>query len=216
MKIITKIVKILSNQNCLLCKQTASDLICNYCFESLIEQLNFQKQQIELNSSFDYFYLLKYTPEVRFLLQRFKFNKDLLAGEIFSKLIRCWWDIIAQQHFKDVNAIAVVPIHRFRYLYRGFNQAEVLAKSLSEYTNIKTTFENYSRIKYTKSQAKSSKQTRALQIKGVFSLTKPFVAKHLLVFDDVLTTGSTLSEFIETITKVSQIEQVSIDRKSVV
>ena len=80
------------------------------------------------------------------MLQRFKFNKDLLAGEIFSKLIRHWWDDgMAQQHFKNVDAIAAVPI----YLYRGFNQAEVLAKSLSESTDIKPAFENYVRIKYT-------------------------------------------------------------------
>ncbi|AEB28272.1 ComF family protein [Francisella hispaniensis] len=210
MKIITKIIKILSYQNCLLCKQSADDTICNYCFDSLLNQLNFQKQQIELNLSFDYFYLLRYSPEVRFLLQRFKFNKDLLAAEIFSKVIRYWWDNIAQQHFKDVDAIAAVPIHRYRYLYRGFNQAEVLAKTLSEYTGIRSTFENYARIKYTKSQAKSSKQKRAIQIKGVFSLTKPIKAKHLVVFDDVLTTGSTLREFIETLAKDSQIEKISV------
>ncbi|MBK2112295.1 ComF family protein [Francisella tularensis subsp. novicida FSC159] len=210
MKIITKIIKILSNQNCLLCKQSADDTICNYCLESLLSQLNFQKQQIELNSGFDYFYLLKYSSEVKFLLQRFKFNKDLLVGEIFSKVIRYWWDNVTQQHFKDVDAIAAVPIHRLRYLYRGFNQAEVLAKTLSEYAGISSTFENYARIKYTKSQAKSSKHKRATQIKGVFCLTKPVIAKHLVVFDDVLTTGSTLAEFIETLTKGSQIQKITI------
>ncbi|KFJ38256.1 hypothetical protein DR79_1385 [Francisella tularensis] len=121
MKIITKIIKILSNQNCLLCKQSADDTICNYCLESLLSQLNFQKQQIELNSGFDYFYLLKYSSEVKFLLQRFKFNKDLLAGEIFSKVIRYWWDNVTQQDFKDVDAIAAVPIHRrLRYLISWF------------------------------------------------------------------------------------------------
>lgn len=59
-------------------------------------------------------------------------------------------------------------LHRLRYLYRGFNQAKVVAKSLSEYTDIKLAFKNYVRIKYTKSQAKSLKQKRALQIKVVF------------------------------------------------
>lgn len=77
---------------------------------------------------------------------------------------------MAQQHFKNVDDIGAIPIHRLRYLYRGFNQAEVLAKSLSEYADIKPSFENYVRIKYTKSQAKSLKQKRALQIKVVFVL----------------------------------------------
>ena len=77
---------------------------------------------------------------------------------------------MAKQHFKNVDAIGAIPIHRLRYLYHGFNQAEVLAKSLSEYTDIKPAFENYVIIKYTKSQAKSLKQKRALQIKVVFVL----------------------------------------------
>ena len=83
----------------------------------------------------------------------------------------------------------------------------MLAKTLSEYTGIRSTFESYIRVKYIKSQAKSSKQKRAIQIEGVFRLTKPIIAKHLVVFDDVLTTGSTLREFIETLAKDSQIEK---------
>ncbi|MDE5014628.1 hypothetical protein NAI47_11155, partial [Francisella tularensis subsp. holarctica] len=64
--------------------------------------------------------------------------------------------------------------------------------------------------KYTKSQAKSSKHNMDTQIKGVFCLTKPVIAKHLVVFDDVLTTGSTIAEFIETLTQGSQIQKITI------
>lgn len=198
----------LFRQNCLLCKQAANYLICNYCFEKLQKHLNFQNQKIDLD--YDYYYLLKYTPEVKYLLQQFKFQKNLLAGSVFSKLMRYWWSNRKDNFLNNVDAIAVIPIHRFRYLYRGFNQAEVIAKDLSEYTGITTTFKNYSRIKYTKSQAKSSKQKRSEQIKGVFKLDKPIVAKHLLIFDDVMTTGSTLNEFIKVITENSQIEKISI------
>ncbi|MDE5005224.1 hypothetical protein NAI73_12850, partial [Francisella tularensis subsp. holarctica] len=69
-------------------KQSVYDTICIYGLESLLSQLKFQKQQIDLKSGFDYFYFLKYSSEVKFLLQRLKFNKYILAGEIFSKVIR--------------------------------------------------------------------------------------------------------------------------------
>ncbi|GAB4221887.1 MAG: ComF family protein [Francisella sp.] len=209
MKIITKISKILLQQSCIICKQSANDTICNYCFDNLIKQLNLHKQNTDI-FSFNYFYLLKYSDDVKLLLQKFKFNKDLLVTNIFAKVIKLWWDKIAEHHFADVDAIAVVPIHRFRYVYRGFNQSEILANVLSKYTGIKTTFSNYKRIKYTKPQSKSSKHKRITQIKGVFKLTTPIVAKHLIVFDDVLTTGATLNEFIKTIIKGSQIEKISV------
>ncbi len=81
MKIITKTMKILSNQNCLFYVNNLLMIIfVIVVLRVYYNNYNFQKQQIELNSRFDYFYLLKYFSEVRFLLQRFKFNKDLLAG----------------------------------------------------------------------------------------------------------------------------------------
>ncbi|MFV9931271.1 MAG: hypothetical protein AB8V10_02095 [Francisella endosymbiont of Hyalomma asiaticum] len=60
----------------------------------------------------------------------------------------------------------------------------MVAKSLSEYTDIKLAFKNYVRIKYTKSQAKSLKQKKSFTDKSekwYLWLTKPIIAKHLLV-----------------------------------
>lgn len=211
MQIITKILRILFRQNCILCKQSSQNVVCDYCLSYLQQDLNFQQQKLDLEIEYDYYYLLSYSPEVRYLLQKLKFHKDLLSGRVFDKLMKSWWDEVGTKYFTDVDVIAVVPIHRYRYLYRGFNQAEVLAKGLSEYASIPTTFESYSRIKYTKSQAKSSKQKRAEQIKGVFRLDNPIQAKHLLIFDDVLTTGSTMKEFIQTVVSdSSNIEKVSV------
>ncbi|QIW11084.1 phosphoribosyltransferase family protein [Francisella sp. LA112445] len=201
--------KFFFKQNCLLCKQSSDDIVCSYCFESLLSHLNFEKQQVDLDQDYDYYHLLKYSAEVKYLLQKFKFQKDLLSADVFSKVIKYWWDNVTREYLQDVDALAVVPIHRFRYLYRGFNQAEVLISKLSQYTNIPETFGNYSRTKYTRSQSRSTRQKRLEQIKGVFVLKKPIVTKHLLIFDDVLTTGSTMQEFIQTIKKNSQIEKIS-------
>ena len=210
MMIITKLYKILFRQNCLLCKQSSDDILCDYCFDGVASHLHFTKEIVDLDQEYDYYYLSKYSPEIKFLLQKFKFNKDLLIVTVFEKLFDKWWSNFATEHLASVDAIAVVPIHRLRYLYRGFNQAEVIAQSIAGKIGITTTFEHYKRVKYTKPQSKSSKAQRAEQISGVFELTKPIVAKHLIVFDDVLTTGSTVKEFISTISKGSEIEKISV------
>lgn len=210
MSIITKLCKILFRQNCLLCKQSSDAVVCDYCFNHMASHLHFSKEQVELGQEYDYYYLSNYSPEIKFLLQKFKFNKDLLIVPVFEKLFDTWWSNFANKHLVDADAIAVVPSHRLRYLYRGFNQAEVIAQSIAEKINIATTFADYKRAKYTKPQSKSSKSQRTEQISGVFKLTRSIKAKHLIVFDDVLTTGSTLKEFITTINAGSEIEKISI------
>ena len=210
MSIITKLCKILFRQNCLLCKQSSDDLVCEYCFDDMASHLHFTKEIVELDQEYDYYYLSNYSSEIKFLLQKFKFNKDLLIVPVFEKLFDKWWADFANEHLASVDAIAVVPSHRLRYLYRGFNQAEVIAQSIAAKLSIATTFTDYKRVRYTKPQSKSSKSQRAEQISGVFELTKAITAKHLIVFDDVLTTGSTLKEFIETINAGSEIEKISV------
>ena len=210
MTIITKLCKILFRQNCLLCKQSSDEIVCSYCFDDMANHLHFTKEAVELDQEYDYYYLSSYSPEIKFLLQKFKFNKDLLIVPVFEKLFDKWWSCFANEHLANVDAIAVVPSHRLRYLYRGFNQAEVIAQSIAGKLNIVTTFTDYKRVKYTKPQSKSSKSQRVEQISGVFKLTKPIKAKHLIVFDDVLTTGSTLKEFIDTIKIGGEIERISV------
>jgi competence protein ComFC len=210
MSIITKLCKILFRQNCLLCKQSSDDIVCNYCFTDMANHLHLDKEVVELDQEYDYYYLSKYSSEIKYLLQKFKFNKDLLIVPVFEKLFDTWWSSFASEHLASVDAIAVVPSHRLRYLYRGFNQAEVIAQRIADKIDITTTFTDYKRVRYTKPQSKSSKSQRAEQISGVFELTKPITAKHLIVFDDVLTTGSTLKEFIATVNAGSDIEKISV------
>jgi ComF family protein len=194
----------------MLCKQSSDDVICSFCFSNLEQQINSQKGKIELDDVYDYYHLFAYSKEIKYLLTQLKFNKNLIVSETFNKLINTWWNTVSVYDLKDVDTIAVVPIHRLRYLYRGFNQSEIFGECFAKCMNIEPNFANYKRIKYTKAQAKSSKENRHKQISGVFETMKPIQTKHLVVFDDVLTTGATLSEFITTIKYKSHIDKISV------
>ena len=208
--IISKLKRFLLKQNCMLCKQSSDDVLCSICFSDLEQQINFKKEKIELDDEYDYYHLFAYSKEMKYLLTQLKFNKNLIVSETFSKLINIWWEGLSNDDLQDVDAIAVVPIHRLRYLYRGFNQSEILGSFLAECVSIEPDFANYKRVRYTKAQAKSSKENRHKQISGVFEVVKPIQSKHLIVFDDVLTTGATLAEFIATIKANSNIDKVSV------
>ena len=79
-------------------------------------------------------------------------------------------------------------------------------KKFSNKIDKKYDFTSYKRTKYTKSQAKSLKKERQNQIKNVFEVIKPINEKHIVIFDDVFTTGSTIKEFIKTLEKSELVE----------
>lgn len=99
--------------------------------------------------------------------------------------------------FHQVDAIVCVPLHFRRRLKRGYNQSEVLARALSKQTSIP--FVNALKAHSHRTQTRMSGQARAANVEGVYYinpgtplLTEPAKYKHILLIDDVCTTGATL------------------------
>ena len=94
----------------------------------------------------------------------------------------------------DIDLIIPVPIHSFRKIIRGYNQSEPIAVALSKAWNLHTDTYSLRKITYTRSQVSHTAQERLDSMEGTFSLRHPerFFGKHVLLVDDVLTTGATL------------------------
>lgn len=92
-----------------------------------------------------------------------------------------------------------VPLHRKRLRERGYNQADELAKIFQQILPGTILNNLVQRIKYNKAQAKLGRADRLVNLKGIFALNEFDFSQikpddYLLLVDDVLTTGSTLSE----------------------
>lgn len=97
-------------------------------------------------------------------------------------------------NFKD-NLVIPVPLSRKRRRWRGFNQAELLARRVAENYGLELDNENLIRVKHKKAQAKLNEMKRLENIKNCFvwrggNLNK----KNIILVDDVVTTGATLNE----------------------
>lgn len=92
-----------------------------------------------------------------------------------------------------VDMVVPVPIHPRRHAERGFHQAEVLARVVAEALSAPMEAA-LQRARYTKPQARLTKQTRLQNVEGAFVLTKETSVrgKKILLVDDVYTTGSTM------------------------
>jgi ComF family protein len=92
--------------------------------------------------------------------------------------------------------IVPVPLYPSRFRQRGFNQAELLAKNVALFSGRPLAANAIKRIRPTLAQAGLSKTERFKNTRGAFKVTDAagVCGKDVLIIDDVLTTGSTISE----------------------
>lgn len=102
----------------------------------------------------------------------------------------------------EYDNLVPIPLHKRRHRERGYNQAELLAQSFEKFAQIPVLTNNVIRIKYTEQQRKfKSNREKRENVEGVFRVKHPEEIKDatILLIDDVLTTGATVSEIAGTL-----------------
>lgn len=95
--------------------------------------------------------------------------------------------------FADIDAIVPVPLHVNKQKIRGYNQSEEIAKGVQKLVGLPVFSELLIRNRFNETQTHKNKEERWQNTQGLFSLeaNEGFEGKHILLIDDVLTTGST-------------------------
>ena len=103
--------------------------------------------------------------------------------------------------YGTVDAVVPLPLHPLRLLRRGYNQSEHLAAGIAAQLGVPLDSRSVRRCRHTKKQALRSRCERPGNVAGAFAVRRPerLAGKHLLLVDDVLTTGSTLASCAEAI-----------------
>ena len=126
---------------------------------------------------------------------KYKGNKEI--GKQIGKYAAV--DLLESPDFSSVDVIVPVPLHPSKYRKRGYNQSEWIGKGLSEILGKPQDTATLKRIKGNTTQTKKSVFERYENTEGIFECTdySVFSGKHVLLVDDVLTTGSTLEACIQ-------------------
>lgn len=182
-------------QSCLGCG-TLDDFLCTDC---QVQNTNFLKPEG--------IWLRDNTLSMSELLSLIQYDPDSVPGKLIESVkygysnsgileIKQWVKrgsaIIA--NLPSIDLIIPIPLHKRREAERGFNQAELIARSISELLNKPISKTTLCRIKNTKQQAKLSKIDRENNVKDAFSVIRPSLIRgqSCLLVDDVYTTGSTM------------------------
>jgi ComF family protein len=96
--------------------------------------------------------------------------------------------------FDDIDLIVPVPLHLSKKRQRGYNQSDLISEGLSEVSGLPLNKELLVRKTGTKTQTKKSRYDRWTNVEDIFTVTDSagISGSHILLVDDVITTGSTL------------------------
>lgn len=109
--------------------------------------------------------------------------------------------------FDTVDLLLPVPLHPKRMRQRGYNQSEWIARGIRSVTGIAIDTSSLSRVKKTESQTRKQIFERSENVENIFRLENAGALKnkHVLLLDDVITTGSTISACAEAMKAISGI-----------
>jgi ComF family protein len=102
--------------------------------------------------------------------------------------------------YTNVEMIVPVPLHKSKLRARGYNQSEVLAKGMADALGIKVNATSIRRRQKSETQTKKNRAERWQNVAGIFEpVNNHLQDKHVLLVDDVITTGATLEACGETV-----------------
>lgn len=133
-----------------------------------------------------------YRDPINQLIARVKFSADF---KLLPLLCEYLLDEI-HHGYKEAslpNAIIAIPLHKSKYLQRGFNQSDLIAKKVAGKLSIPVLQKGITRTRATKAQLGLSANERKKNVKGAFNIDIK-LPKHIAIVDDVVTTGTTVSE----------------------
>ena len=211
-------INLIFPQNCVHCENeigVKQNFLCSPCWERIeisynvksrvLSSLNYRLDIHEIFSLYDY---TKINP-IQSLIHSMKYNYQFsIAGYLGQQL---GMKIQESKNTIDIiDSIVPIPIHHSKEFNRGFNQSTDLARGISKRTGIPIEKHLLSKNIEEKSQTKKSILSRKQNLNNKFNISnKANESKHILIVDDIFTTGATLEAAFSTIKKSYPNMQIS-------
>jgi ComF family protein len=176
-------------------------LICTECFvviprtnyhfveDNPVAQLFWGRCLIEKAAAFSYY---NKGSRIRKLIHNLKYNGIREIGYDLGRLYGL--SLKTSGFINDIDIIIPVPLHPMKKSIRGFNQSETISMGIADATHLPVDIKSLARVLVSATQTKRSRYERWTNVEGIFQVidSKSIMGKHILLVDDVITTGSTI------------------------
>ncbi|MEQ8925135.1 MAG: ComF family protein [Fulvivirga sp.] len=208
MRILEDFISLFFPNFCLSCNRALykqERLVCTHCISeaaktnSHLERENFIKRKfngkIQIENAWSYLYFQQGGIAQK-LIHHLKYeNRPELGVELGKRYAIAIKQIIYQD---KPDYIVPVPLHYKKLKKRGYNQSEEFAKGLSEVLGVPFT-NALERKVATETQTAKTRMARWENVNTIFTLKENLVNKHILLVDDVITTGATIEACAQTL-----------------
>ena len=198
---------------CVVCNKhllNQEELICTKCLYNLpktnfhnqidnpVSQLFWGRTKIKYATGLFFF---NKGSKYQSMMHQFKYHGNKEIGFVLGKY---FGSQIKESMFNEIDVILPVPLHKTKLKKRGYNQSEWLGKGLSVSMNKPLDIKSLIRKIATETQTRKTRYDRWKNVENIFEISEPkkLEGKHVLIVDDVVTTGSTLEACINTVLEV--------------
>ena len=179
---------------CLGCGRN-NNWLCSSCFSK------FKQEQISIfnisgeEGDVSVGYIAKYENEWEKIIVNFKYQFVAELSDLINKAIKpAFRSQISKEFFSQNWVLVPIPLSKKRQAWRGFNQAEIIAQLVGNYTELKVEKDLLFRPINTRPQVGLSQKQRKTNLKDAFLAKPKLNIEGVILVDDVVTTGSTINE----------------------
>lgn len=163
------------------------------------EEEGFARFQAYSNAAALFYY--RTGSDYRNITRALKYHGNIEAGKMMAQ--RLGAKLALSPMFADVDLVVPVPLHRARKWKRGYNQAEIIGREIALALGAVCDADLLTRFRRTRTQTRVSVKDKGRNVAGAFRMkhTPGQKPHHILIVDDVFTTGATVNECRKTLRK---------------
>lgn len=190
------------------------EVLCVRCQADLprVRTISFEENDITrifwglvpIEKGISFFHYTPHSPHSRILFE-LKYHNHPEVGKTMGRMMA--EELKATSFFDGIDLIVPIPLSRKKKRQRGYNQSDWIAWGISEATGIPTDTTSVVRTKSNPSQTTLDHRQRRENVRDIFAVRHPenLESHHILLVDDVITTGATMLSCAETIARACRV-----------